>query len=266
MLSFGGFAGVPVVFAAYILGIPIVLHEQTVAAGLANRVTGFFASKIALARVESKQFFNRKKCVVIGNPLMSEVLRVKTKDSLPQIPTIYVTGGSRGAQRINNPVFVSLPKLLSKYKIIHQTGLLDYEKALTVKSKLEKRLQSRYEIHAFINPVEIGNIYNKSSLVVGRAGANTVSEVLSLGIPSIFIPIPWTRANEQTKNAEHAQKTGVSVLLPESRLNPEIFVQMVNSVFKKWNKMYELGRIRLNENMDKNAAKRLVAVLLELIP
>ncbi len=265
VLSFGGYAAVPVVAAAYVMRIPIVLHEQTVAAGLANRVTGLLATKIALARAESIQFFPKQKCIVVGNPLTQEVLSVKNASSLPQRPIIYVTGGSRGAQRVNNPVFESLNALLPKYKIIHQTGQLDYAHALLLKKQLPTTLQKNYEVHAFINPLEIGNVYKEASLVIGRAGANTVSEVMTLAIPSIFIPIPWTRLDEQTKNARSAELVGVSTLLPESKLNSQSLVSCVHDVFTHWKKMKLSGDDYQKINKDRSASESLRTVVSKVL-
>lgn len=264
VLSFGGFAAVPVVMAASLLRIPVVLHEQTVAAGLANRITGFFANKIALARSESKIFFQRAKCIVLGNPLMQEILAVKPTNILPDTPVIFVTGGSRGAQRVNNPIFMALPQLLNSYKVIHQTGQLDFQKALNIKEKLSSSEQKKYDVRSFIPPSEIGSVYAKASLVVARAGANTVSEVMALGIPSIFIPIPWTRADEQTKNAKQAESSGLSLLLPESRLTSETLVDAIETVRKNWKNM-SLSHDNKNVELDRTAAQRLVQVISGLL-
>lgn len=257
IISFGGYAGFPSVVAGRFLGIPVVLHEQTVAVGLANKVSGRFASKVALASPSSSKYFDPKRVVITGNPMMSEILEVEEKKSLPKIPTILITGGSRGSQIINNTVEKILPELLKKYKVIHQTGELDYELFLEKSKHLGTQ---NYEVYATISPTEMGRMYERADLYIGRSGANTVSEILCCKIPSILIPIPWTRFDEQNLNANKAKDAGVATILPESELSPQNLIQSIENLRQNWK------RIVANEKQEEyeineKAAKNLVSVI-----
>jgi len=102
VLSFGGYSSFPVVFWSWVFRIPVILHEQTVAAGRASISSSPFATKIALARSESLSYFPKNKSVITGNPLMSNVLKVKPRKYLGNPPTILIIGGSRGSNFIND--------------------------------------------------------------------------------------------------------------------------------------------------------------------
>ena len=158
ILSFGGFASFPVVFSGSILGIPVVIHEQTSAIGRSNRMSVKFAKEIALSRKESLKYYPKEKSVITGNPVMKEVVRIKPKIKIGQIPTIFITGGSRGSQSINESVEKILRQLLSKYRVIHQTGGLDYLKFSDIKQKLPQALRDNYEVFVRVNPLEVHNI------------------------------------------------------------------------------------------------------------
>lgn len=112
VLSFGGFASFPVVFNAKLLGIPVVLHEQTSAAGRSNLLSAKFASVIAISRKQSSKYFPSGKCVLTGNPVMKQVAKVKVKLKHSNPPVIFITGGSRGSQSINSAVEKILRSLL----------------------------------------------------------------------------------------------------------------------------------------------------------
>ena len=126
-ISFGGFAALPVVFWSWVFQIPVIIHEQTVAAGLANKLSVPFARRILLARESSLEYFPKEKSVVVGNPVMALVREVVVKKKMGRQPVILITGGSRGSQRMNVVIDEVLETLLKKYKIIHLTGDLDYE-------------------------------------------------------------------------------------------------------------------------------------------
>jgi len=261
VLSFGAYSAFPVVVSAYILGIPVVVHEQTVAAGRANRASGLFARKIALARKESERFFLRKKCVVVGNPILSDIARIKPKRSIGEPPTVFVTCGSRGSQTINEAVDGVLERLLSSYRIIHQTGPIDYPNFLKRKKNLSRDLSENYLVQSRVHPLKIAAIYSQADIIIARAGANTVSEIITTGRPSILIPIPWSYLDEQTKNAQAAQKLGIAKIVTQDSLTPASLFESVGEVRRDWEKM--AGSSFKKENPDTQASARLVKLLEE---
>ncbi|HWA51941.1 MAG TPA: UDP-N-acetylglucosamine--N-acetylmuramyl-(pentapeptide) pyrophosphoryl-undecaprenol N-acetylglucosamine transferase [Patescibacteria group bacterium] len=266
ILSFGGYASVPVCFAGFVLGIPVFVHEQTVAVGLANKISSSFAKKIFIAREESKQSLHDclgKKIFLVGNPISSEILKIPAKTKISKSPTLYITGGSSGAQRINNAVSEILYELLKNYKVIHQTGKLDYQKFENLKNEFPTDLKKNYEVYAFLDPKNVSNIFEKSDLIISRAGANTISEIAITGRPAIIIPIPWTSYNEQFKNAQMLEKSGQAIVLEEKYLTGQNLLNKINLVIKNWksmaNKKSEIAEL------DKKAAGKIVQEIEEYL-
>ena len=259
VLSFGAYTAFPVVVSAYILGIPVVVHEQTVAAGRANRASGLFARKVALARRQSERFFLRGKCVVVGNPILSDIAKIKPKRNIGEPPTVFVTCGSRGSQIINEAVDGILERLLPAYRIIHQTGPIDYPNFLKRKKSLSGELSKNYIVQSRVHPFKIATIYTQADIIIARAGANTVSEIVATGRPSILIPIPWSYLDEQTKNAQAAQKLGIAKIVTQDSLTPASLLEAIEKVRQDWESMVKYSLKK--ESPDTHASARLVKLL-----
>jgi UDP-N-acetylglucosamine--N-acetylmuramyl-(pentapeptide) pyrophosphoryl-undecaprenol N-acetylglucosamine transferase len=263
ILSFGGFASFPVVVVAFFLKIPVILHEQTIVAGRANRASAPFSKVIALARKESKKYFPKHKCRVIGNPILTQITEIKPKEKIGTLPTLFITGGSRGAQVINGLIEQILGDLVKKYIVIHQTGFLDYQKMLSIRDSLPSDLKERYEVYPFIDPMEIDGVYARADIIVSRAGANTVAEILMTKRPAILIPIPWTYLDEQTKNALLAKEFGLARVLDQEKLTPKKLFNEIDDVVKNWESM--VGKVREKISEDRGASQRLVDLIEETI-
>lgn len=265
IVSFGGFASFPVVVVGFFLRVPVIIHEQTSAVGRANKASSFFARKIAIARESSKKFFNSKKTVLVGNPLMKSVLIVKPKSKLLSVlPTIYITGGSSGALFINNLIEGILEPLLAKFKVIHQTGQIDFEKFSKKKKFLPRKLSERYEVVSFVNPLKIGQIYEKADFLISRAGANTVAEIIYTQRPSILIPIPWTAYNEQGQNAKLVENLGLGIVLPQDQVSGKLVLEKAEFLLNHWqnfkNKASDLAQL------DELAASKMVELINGYLP
>lgn len=230
VISFGGFAGFPLVVAARLMQIPVLIHEQTAAVGRANQYSNRFANKITLARPGSKKYFDAEKCVVVGNPISKEIARLKPKTKKTNPPTIFVTGGSRGSQSLNEAVWESLNTLTQKYNIIHVVGVTGID-------KYKKSQNSRYKVYPTVDPKQMAELYKRADILLARSGANTVSEAMQIGIPSIFVPLPISYLNEQYLNARMAQNAGIAKIINQSDLNPGNLVNAVNQVNNSWDKM-----------------------------
>ncbi|MCS7092271.1 MAG: UDP-N-acetylglucosamine--N-acetylmuramyl-(pentapeptide) pyrophosphoryl-undecaprenol N-acetylglucosamine transferase [Patescibacteria group bacterium] len=258
ILSFGGYAAFPVVVMGFFLRIPVVIHEQTIAAGRANLFSAKFASKITLARKESKKYFPNG--IVVGNPLLPSLCKIAPKKDKPKRLTIYITGGSRGSIPLNQTVLKVIDKLLRKYNVIHQTGELGYDEVLSARNKLSFRERNAYQIYATIDPNSIHEIWQKASIVIARSGANTVAEAIATKTPSIFVPLSNTYNDEQTKNAIFAQDLGIALVLPEKDLNPENLLNLIEKVDWNWSKM--ISKISSYKNKDLKAASRICEIIL----
>ncbi len=256
ILSFGGFAAVPVVTTGWLLAIPVIIHDQTMAAGLANRLTAFFATNIALARAESKKYFSKEKCVITGNPVLTQIAEIAPKEKIGTPPAIFITLGSRGAQRINKVVESILGKLLVKYRVLHITGPFDYKKFAKIKTTFPSELRKNYEVYSTVDPMKIDGLYKEADIIVGRAGANTVSEVIVTKRPAVLIPIPWTQMDEQTLNANFARDFGIAMVLTEDKLSEVSLLNAINIAVQNWDET--VSAVSKKKSPDIGASSRLV--------
>ena len=238
-LSFGGFAAFPVVLASWLLRIPIIIHEQTIALGLANKLSSIFAKEILLAKV-------------VGNPVMTQICEVEAKQKISNPPAIFIMGGSRGSEKINDAVFSILPKLLEKYKIIHITGEAHFNKFAGIKD-------DNYQCFSFVSPLEIDNLYREADIVVSRSGANTVAELMIVKRPAILIPIPWSHQNEQAENAKIACNFGVARILPQENLSGRRLQIEIEKIIQDWDEI--TSKIKSKYSNDFSASSKVVDIL-----
>ncbi|BBA95695.1 putative N-acetylglucosaminyl transferase [Actinacidiphila reveromycinica] len=224
VLATGGYVAVPAGLAARMCKRPLVLHEQTVRLGLANRKLAGSAARIALSSDSSLALLPeqlRPLAVVTGNPIRPEVLSGhpdKAVDALNLygfergLPTVYVTGGAQGSQQINDVVRDALPWLLERANVIHQCGPANVEPLRRHVASLHPGLAARYHLTGFVGP-ELPDVLALADLVVSRSGAGTLAELTALGKPAVFIPLATSAGNEQAHNARHLEESGAAVAL-----------------------------------------------------
>ncbi len=230
VLATGGYVSVPTVIAAGLLGYPVLIHEQTVQIGLANKIAARFASRIALTFEGAAQELPpnlRHKTFVTGNPVRPVIFggdkgraveRFGFDPAESHLPTVYVTGGALGAKSINQAVEDCLPGLLENCRVVHQCGRADGEKMASVRAALPAGLQRRYWVVPFVGD-EIGDVFALCDLIAGRSGAGTVTEAAAQGKPALFIPLVPTGGDEQTRNAKRSADIGAAALLPSRDLS-----------------------------------------------
>ncbi len=236
ILSFGGYLAVPVVFMGWLLGIPSYTHEQTVVAGYANKFISKFAKKIFISWQQSESHFPKDKVIYAGLPLRDEIFNVSSNNFnfSNNLPTIYITAGKTGSHKINNVIEESLSELLKFTNIIHQTGdhsqFKDYERISLLYSKISNNSSGEYIYRKFVLKGEIGEAYSKSTLIVGRAGAHTSAEILSLEKPALLIPISWVSHNEQLENAKVVRDSGLAEILEEKDISSSVFIEKIQTM------------------------------------
>jgi len=226
VLTFGGYIGLPISVAAKTQKIPVFLHEQTLEAGLTNKFISLFAKKIFISFPSSASFFPPGKTILTGNPLRQEIFETKEKIDIPLgRKVLLIMGGSSGSHRINLLIEHALYGLIKNYTVIHQTGdsqeFKDYDRLFTLKNEFDKEDKKHYIIKKFIDPSEIGYIYQRADLVISRAGANTISELIALQKKAVLIPLPYSQNNEQRKNALMFENLKRGVILEERDMSPE---------------------------------------------
>ncbi len=239
ILSTGGFVSVPPVIAGYFKKIPILIHEQTIDAGLANKIAGFFATKIALTFSESKKYFKKEKCILTGIPLREEIFTGTKETALKKfgldkkLPVVYFTGGGLGCHILNLVSSVFIPELLDKANVIFQTGSSfdnkDYLMMLKLRDNLPDIKKKRFIVYTFISE-DIADIYSIADLAIGRSGAGTVNELMALKIPAIYIPLKIATNNEQHKNAEVHLKNKSAVIIEEKDLTKEALFNTIKDI------------------------------------
>ena len=221
VLSFGSAAGALVSFWANMLKIPVIVHEQTATAGRANIFSSYFAKLVLISRESSSTFFNKHKTKLVGNPINNNIIMSIKNEARPKVKTILITGGSRGSTWINDALIPILPQLLQKYYVVHQTG----------SGKLSDKIKNnKYFAFEQTNPKNMAEILTKSDIVIARAGANTVSELIALKKPSILIPIPWTYNNEQAENAKYMESLGLARILAQKELTAQKLLSEINNL------------------------------------
>jgi UDP-N-acetylglucosamine--N-acetylmuramyl-(pentapeptide) pyrophosphoryl-undecaprenol N-acetylglucosamine transferase len=265
----GGFVALPVVVAAALIRVPIIVHEQTAVPGLANRLTARLASRVALTYPDSASYFRRARTVVTGNPLRPELRAGSRADAIahyrldPALPLIYVTGGAQGAHRLNRIVGEVIEPLLGQAQIIHQCGdnptTGDRAWLEARRSALPPTLAARYHVAPYI-AAELADIYAAAALLISRSGAGTLNECCHLGVPAVYVPLPATRGDEQTANARLVERAGGCVVLPQSALTPERLLAEVTTLLADPRRLKEMGE-RARGLAIPDAAERLATLI-----
>jgi UDP-N-acetylglucosamine--N-acetylmuramyl-(pentapeptide) pyrophosphoryl-undecaprenol N-acetylglucosamine transferase len=276
VFSTGGYVSVPAVFAAGVLCRPVLLHEQTVQIGLANRWSAHIARRIALSFPEAAEELNqsdRAKTFVTGGVVRqivvggdSEAARSRFGFQGMNLPTVYITGGAQGSHVINNAVQQSLPALVRKCCIIHQCGhqpaaaVQDESRLKDAARELPDDVRDRYYVTPFIGD-EIGDVYALADLVIGRSGAGTVSEVCAVGKPAIFVPLVPTGGDEQTKNAKRLVSIGAAQIITQSEISGPLLTDRVIALLDDPALRDTMGKAALTQSTPGSAENLASAVI-----
>jgi len=228
VVGVGGYVSVPTSLAAFILRIPLFLQEQNTSVGIANRWLGKLARKVFLGFAEATPYFPKNRCSVTGNPIRAEFYAPLAAYA-PEKKNVLILGGSQGARAINELVTGLLEVLTATFpgiSIVHQTGERDFE---TVKALYQERFHGPFEVVPFIQ--DVAAAYTQASLVVSRSGALTVSELIQVGRPAIFIPYPRVGQNDQTANAALLERIGAARVVEQGDRFKERFWKTLLEVF-----------------------------------
>ncbi len=268
----GGFVCLPPALAARALGIPVVVHEQTSVPGLANRIAGRFARRIAVTFPPRGNDFPAKRVTLTGNPLRPELAGGSREEGCrrfgldPCAPVVYVTGGSLGSHRINRTVGEILGELLESCQVIHQSGdnpeTGDHGWLADRRQALPAALRSRHALVAYVG-AELRDVYAAADLVIARSGAGTVNECCHLGRPALYIPLPGTSGDEQTANARLVEAAGGAVVLPQAQLTAAGLLGAVKTLLADLPGLRAMGE-RARSLAVPDAAERIARLLFEV--
>lgn len=231
----GGAASVPVVIAAWLYRIPVVIHESDAVAGRANRFLARFATRIAIAYPSAREYFPKDRTALTGNPVRTEILagdatRALTAYGLSaEKPTIAVLGGSQGAMVLNQALLHILPDLLRQgVQIIHQTGKENQESVeKVVRENGIITEQQGYVIRGFFSATELADILALTSVVLSRAGAGSIAELAATKKAAILVPLLGAANDHQRMNAYDIAGIGGAVVIEEPNLGEHILSQKI---------------------------------------
>ncbi len=237
IFSKGSYTSVPILIAARFLRIPVVIHESDAVPGRANLMAKKFARYIAISYKEAADYFPAEKTALTGIPIRRALLTTDPNPfgtlGLPNdLPLIYVTGGSSGAERLNNLILRCLDELLPLCRIYHQTGDAHVAGlAMTAKTLItDPTLQSRYHLEGTLPADKVNAILSAASVVVTRAGSTTLFEIGIHGTPSIVVPIPEDISRDQRSNAYAFARGGGATVIEEQNLTEALLVSEIRSI------------------------------------
>ncbi len=237
VFSKGGYGSVPMVLAASMLRVPIILHESDAVPGLANRIISRFATEVFVS-FQDTEGINPSKKMVVGNPIRKSILNGSYESAESRFnlqggkPGLLIMGGSQGSERINNNLLAVLNQLLDDFEIIHQCGKNNFK---NIKAETEAFLpeskKGLYHPQAFFNEEELGDAYKVADLIISRAGAGSIFEITAVGKPSILIPLPEAAQDHQKENAYRVAEKGASIVIEEENLTPHFLMERIRSLF-----------------------------------
>lgn len=255
VFSKGGFVSVPVVVAAHLSKVPVIAHESDMTPGLANRLSIPYCTKVCVTFPESVKHIKGNKAVLTGTPIRRElldgssILGHKICGFEDNKPVLLIIGGSLGSKFINDVVREDLDELLTKYNIVHICG----------KGNLDKKLEGRkaYRQFEYISE-ELPHVMSSADIVISRAGANVIFELLALKKPNLLIPLSKKSSRgDQILNASSFEKSGYSMVIQEDELNKKILVE-------KLKELYE-NRYKYISSMNSSPVKDAVESIIYLI-
>ncbi len=230
IFSKGGFVSVPVVLAGKKNKVPVIIHESDMTPGLANKLAIPSATKVCCNFPETMNYLPAEKAVLTGSPIRQELLtgnRIAALDLCgftADKPVILVIGGSLGSVAVNTAVRDALPELLKTFQIIHLCG----------KGKLDESLtdQKGYKQFEYISE-ELRDIFALADIVISRAGANAICELLALHKPNLLIPLSANASRgDQILNARSFERQGFSMVLEEEAVNKETLLSAVQQLYQ----------------------------------
>lgn len=255
VFSKGGFVSVPVVQAAKQLHIPVIIHESDMTPGLANKLAIPAATKVCCNFPETIPYLPAGKAVVTGSPIREELRSGNKLAALDfcgftsDKPVLLVIGGSLGSVAVNNAIRSILPDLLRTFQVIHLCG----------KGNLDESLNGTrgYVQYEYIKQ-ELADLFALADVVVSRAGANAICELLELRKPNLLIPLPASASRgDQLLNAESFRKQGFSEVLQEETITPELLLTTISSLYQ--------NRATYIAAMEKSTASNAVNTIIQLI-
>ncbi len=258
IFSKGGFVTVPVVQAAKQLHIPVIIHESDMTPGLANKLAIPAATKVCCNFPETIPYLPAGKAVVTGSPIREELRRGNRLAALKfcgftaDKPVLLIIGGSLGSVAVNNAIRSILPDLLKTFQVIHLCGKGNLDPALTG--------TAGYVQYEYIKQ-ELADLFALADIVVSRAGANAICELLELRKPNLLIPLPAAASRgDQILNANSFQKQGFSEVLQEEEITSEVLLSKILTLYEDRQKYISA----MEQSSSSNAVNTIIGLIQEI--
>lgn len=264
----GGYASAPLLKAAAGKKVPTLILEQNSYPGVTNRLLGKSVDKVCTAYEGMEKYFPSEKIVVTGSPIRENIMQMKVNaeearkffDLEKDRPTLLIFGGSQGARNMNLAVSKMIEKMLSLgIQIIWQTGKISLPMA--EKSVVSSKFRKRVKVLEFIH--EMDKAYAAADVIVSRAGAISIAEIVQVNKPAIFVPLPSAAEDHQTHNAMSLVNKNAALIVPEKELEDKL-LEAVHTLMRNPDKREEMkSNLRQFEHGD--ATKRIVDEVVKLI-
>ncbi len=282
LFSKGGPGALPVVLACRFYRIPVIIHDSDSIMGLANRLSCFFAQRIAVSFNSAMEDLIKKnpklqnKTALIGNPVRHSLFEAFSDNEAAknlfsfdsEKPIILIIGGSQGAVKINNFMVENSFELVKKFQILHQTGIKNFQSA---KEELDIILKNaspeekkNYKLVPYFEK-DMAEAYSAADLVVSRASSGSIFEIAAFGKPSILIPLPEEVVGiHQSKNAYEYAKTGAAIMIEEPNLKQNLFMAQLGKIFSSPENLKSMS-VAAKQFSKPNAGKMIAEEILRII-
>ena len=272
VIGTGGYVCGTIMLTAALMGIPTVIHESNAFAGLTNKVLFRFVDKIALNFEEAAKYFNNpQKVVVTGNPIRTDIFDITKHEGRLELgfdentPLVLVTGGSRGARKINQSI-LALAEECSKsgrFQLLHMTGDTQHEAVLqSYKDRRIPTTSSKIKVVPYLYNMPYA--LAACDIVIGRCGAMTLSEITALGKTSVLIPFPFAADNHQEYNGRALEKKGAAIVIVEKDLTEESLKNTVLELLYNGEKLEQTAANSKKLGV-KNATEKIGNIISELL-
>lgn len=277
----GGYACGPVVMAAHLAKVPVLLQEQNAIPGKANRFLSRWAEVVALGYSQASAFFPQKeqgKLIYTGNPIRSQILSGGKTGAYGLIDgktTVLLMGASQGARRLNQAA-ASLYELAGpsgSIQLLHQSGPKLYHEAKEQLEAVAKKYGGEVKgegeglnwegVHLYPYLFDMPSAYGQANLVISRAGAISLAEITAMGLPAILVPYPYAAADHQTYNAKALVQAGAGILLADRDLTGEVLHREVTKLLQDKTTLSQMGKASLNLGR-RQATEQIVDLILSL--
>ncbi len=266
----GGYAAFPVVVAAGVLRIPMIMHESDTVSGRVNRITARLATYIYTAFEETEQQFPSKEVYAVGLPIREKIKHPQTEGAREYLhlkddkPVLVVLCGSQGAEKINDLIVAILPDLVKDFYIIHQTGINNFTAVQRAANFVlsDSSDAERYKPFDFLDSRGIQMSAGLADLIISRSGSS-LFEIAAWGVPSILIPLPHSHGQHQLYNAMAYQKSGACLVIEEDNLTPSVFKRELEELMKDRARLQEMSKAALEFHRD-DAARKIAETLVKI--